>query len=183
MAFCSTCGIPFKPMRRGMCENDYRRWLRSTRPKKPRTPTPISQRLLSKMDKHGPVSDRRPDLGPCWVWIGSYEGTGYGKIWDNVRQKLIPAHRASYETYVGEIPDGHEVDHLCFNKGCVNPDHLEAVTPVVNVQRAAAYRQYVTKTHCSKGHIYDEANTRYYTCPSGRTSRYCRACDRGRRHR
>jgi hypothetical protein len=69
----------------------------------------------------------------CWLWCGSTDTSGYGKIL--VRRKLIPAHRLAYEYYVGPIPAGLEIDHLCRVRHCVNPDHLEAVTHRENLMR------------------------------------------------
>src|SRR6188474_2118304 len=61
----------------------------------------------------------------CWEWIGSITKCGYGVIWN---QKLIYAHRLSYEFFKGPIPNGKQMDHLCRHRHCVNPAHLEAVT-------------------------------------------------------
>lgn len=81
-------------------------------------------------------SDESP--GGCWLWNKSTV-TGYGQIWvgsrvDGSRRRVL-AHRASYETFVGPVPEGMEVDHLCFNRLCINPAHLEPVTPKENVRR------------------------------------------------
>lgn len=85
------------------------------------------------------------------------------------------AHRYAYEHFIGPIPEGLQVDHLCRVRNCVNPDHLEAVTCRENVLRgdgvAAANAR---ATHCPQGHAYDEANT--YTWTNG--GRHCRACAR-----
>jgi len=71
---------------------------------------------------------------------------------DGVRVRRL-AHRLAYETWVGPIPDGHVVDHLCFNKGCIEPTHLEAVTQRENVQRAIAhYPDRPVRTHSKRGH-------------------------------
>lgn len=154
-----------------MCESDYRKQLTSEKPKKP-VPT-FAERLLAKV--------RVAESG-CWEWTASHVGsTGYGKI-VNMNKTLMPAHRASYQLFVGPIPDGLEIDHLCRNPSCVNPEHLEPVTGRENKIRAMPYR--VTgnekKTHCPQGHPYDEENTRLYTAPTGYTGRNCRACSRAR---
>lgn len=70
----------------------------------------------------------------CWKWLGYINPSGYGYF--SVRHKLIYAHRWSYEYFVGEIPEGYQIDHLCLNKHCVNPEHLEAVTQSENTIRA-----------------------------------------------
>lgn len=69
---------------------------------------------------------------PCWVWNWSVKPSGYG------RYKNTQAHRYYYEKYVGLVPDEHQIDHLCQNRVCVNPEHLEAVSPYVNTDRSRA---------------------------------------------
>ena len=78
----------------------------------------------------------------CWLWIAARDrraSTPYGKIsiWCVFRQRPIKrqAHIVAYETFVGPIPDGHEIDHKCRNGYCINPAHLQAVDPSVNKAR------------------------------------------------
>lgn len=106
----------------------------------------------------------------CWVWIASRTSGGYGKAWRAGRTVL--AHRLAYETTHGPIPSGMQLDHLCRNRACVNPSHLEPVTARVNTLRGTSgAAQNAVKTHCPQGHAYDETNT-------GRNagSRYCKPC-------
>jgi len=108
----------------------------------------------------------------CWNWIAGQVGrSGYGAF------RKSRAHRVAYEMFRGPIPTGLEIDHLCRNRKCVNPWHLEAVTRLINVRRGLAPKvagQFNrNKTHCPRGHPYDDENTRIY---QGR--RQCRACDR-----
>lgn len=114
----------------------------------------------------------------CWIWIGA-KWARYGKFY--VRPKRHSAHRWGYEALVGPIPDGLELDHLCRNLLCVNPDHLEPVTHEENVRRgivgAVNRARQRAVTHCPKGHPYNEQNTYY----AARGSRNCRVCGRERR--
>ena len=107
----------------------------------------------------------------CWHWMGSKFPTGYGRF--KVGGKVCYAHRFSYELFVGPIPDGLSIDHLCRNHPCVNPGHLEPVTHRVNVLRGCAPTAHnAAKTHCPKGHAYDLFNT-YVNRQGGRS---CKAC-------
>jgi hypothetical protein len=78
----------------------------------------------------------------CWVWAGRLSPNGYGRF-----GRGTPAHRWSWEFFRGEIPTGLHLDHLCRNKACVNPEHLDPVTQAENNRRAAA-----SQTHCHEGH-------------------------------
>jgi len=114
----------------------------------------------------------------CWEWTASKDSNGYG--WFYANGKTGRAHRFSYEVLVGTIPIGLEIDHLCRNTSCVNPDHLEAVTRQENTKRGLAGKVngdiQRAKTHCPKGHPYDELNT--YHRPDG--GRDCKMCLRTR---
>lgn len=99
----------------------------------------------------------------CWTWTAATAGKGYGKYSVKVHNKwTYPyAHRYSWELLVGPIPEGMTLDHLCKNRLCVNPDHLEVVTRGENTLRGASPpAKNLLKTHCPKGHEYSEENTR-----------------------
>jgi len=114
----------------------------------------------------------------CWLWLGKIERNGYGRFWYNGR--CVFAHRFAYEDAKGPIPEGLSIDHLCRNRGCVNPSHLEAVTNRVNLLRGEGITaQLAAKTHCTKGHPFDLLNTAI----NRRGARVCIQCrrERGRR--
>jgi hypothetical protein len=110
----------------------------------------------------------------CWLWTGGCIPSGYAHFWLN--GKTIKAYHFSLEYFRGQIiPDGLEPDHLCRNKSCVNPWHLELVTPQINSQRGGAGDNQLRKTHCPQGHPYDDENT--YHRPD-RPQRNCKICKR-----
>lgn len=108
------------------------------------------------------VAPMMDDRG-CWEWVGNITG-GYGQF--SVDARPTVAHRVAYELLVGPIPRGLEVDHLCFNKTCVNPQHLEPVTRHENLKRRSARRML-----CKYGHPLEQQVTH----PEWR---FCRTCAR-----
>lgn len=119
--------------------------------------------IFSKVDKKGEDD--------CWLWLGARSAEGYGRI--RINRHYYWVHRWIYEKLRGPIPIGFQIDHLCHVTLCVNPNHLEAVTPRENVLRSTSTAaKNAKKTHCPRGHEYTEQNTR----TSSARKRYCRAC-------
>jgi hypothetical protein len=138
--------------------------------------TPIEERFWAAVDKNGPWPERTDLEGRCWVWTRALTN-GYGHIQERGTRRNVPAHRLSYELHGGTLVDELEIDHLCRNRACVNPAHLEQVTNTVNVLRGEGpAAQNARKTHCKYGHPFAGENLRL--TPDGK--RQCRTCLRAR---
>lgn len=123
-----------------------------------------------------------PDTG-CWNWTGTRHREGYGQSTKpGSAKKQMLAHRLSYEAHVGPIADGMVIDHLCENRLCVNPDHMEVVMNGTNVYRGNSWAgKNMRKTHCVRGHEFTPENTRIVRRSNGSGEyRECRACRRNR---
>lgn len=133
-------------------------------------------RAVAKMpDRAIPPMDRllaRISVRPDGCWIANLPDNGHGYKYLSSRGRKIYAHRLIYEFYFGAIPDGYAVDHLCSNRACCCPAHLEAVTQAENSRRAG-----LRKTHCANGHPRTEANI-YVRKDNG--GKQCSACQRQR---
>ena len=108
----------------------------------------------------------------CWEWVGPKDRDGYGKAHSEGR--TLVAHRAAYEVLVGPIPAGLTLDHLCRNRACINPTHLEPVTLLENVNRSPL-RRFNVETHCAQGHEYTDKSMRIRS-DNGRIRRICLVC-------
>jgi hypothetical protein len=122
----------------------------------------------------------------CWEWTATRNMRGgfggYGMFWDG--RTMVYAHRWAYGHWVGSA-DGLDVDHLCRNRGCVNPQHLEAVDHRENILRGEGLAaEAARRDHCVHGHAYTPRNTYIRKHPDGRfKQRICRACKRESYHR
>lgn len=115
----------------------------------------------------------------CWIWLGIQDGRGYGRF--SLKHKFYKAHRICFELVNGSIDNSLTLDHLCRNRLCVNPQHLEQVTQRENIMRSPIAPAAINsrKTHCANGHEFTPENTyinthsdRRYTTPK----RMCRTC-------
>lgn len=160
--FCVVDGCD-RPMKsNGVCGTHYWRLRRGKdllAPVRIHVRGTLEERLWAQIDK----------TESCWNWTGKQvSADGYGRIALGGRgSKRVAAHRVAYEFLVGPIPDGLEMDHLCRNRACCNPAHLEPVTLQENQRRRVA-----AMTHCKWGHSLEDA----MSPPSLRGGRRCRVC-------
>jgi hypothetical protein len=144
-------------LRYGMCERHYRRVKATGSPAPAVAPT----------FKRYTVTDTG-----CREWAGGLYPNGYGKLGAEINGTTL-AHIAFYVEACGPVPDGLELDHLCRNRACVNPDHLEPVTRSVNIQRGVAARLAERGGRCVHGHDLTEPDA-WHVERSG--ARYCKEC-------
>ena len=163
-ATCSIDGCNRRAKARGWCMKHYKRWYLHGNPQYVAPPVDRGALFWAKVDKSDPEG--------CWLWTGALSD-GYGSFGiEGHRTK--GAHRYAYETLVGPVPSGLQLDHLCRVRNCVNPDHLEPVTQRENLLRSeGAAARNARKTHCENGHPFDDENT-----SSTNGKRRCRACGR-----
>lgn len=165
-AICSIEGCDTSPtVGRGWCRRHYQRWWKNGDPEFVATnvrhgplPTPAIDRFQERY-----VEDERG----CWIWQKRLDKDGYGAI--VIDRMRFRAHRFAYEWFVGPVPVGLVLDHLCRVTSCVNPHHLEPVTSGENTRRGVNH--HASRTHCPQGHPYEGANL----IIDG-TSRKCRTC-------
>lgn len=125
----------------------------------------VVERLLKKID--------RTDNG-CWIWTGAMQSNGYGTA--VVGYKQTTAHRHIYQATFGGLSKDLQLDHLCRNRACVNPNHLEPVSQRENILRGNGVAAINSKkTVCKNGHQYNEHNT-YQRIRNGRPERDCKVC-------
>ena len=148
---------------RGLCSRHYQRMLTTGSPTGTLRPS-AEARFMAKVVKVP---------SGCWLWSASRDGDGYGMFSGRPDGGSIRAHIWAYEYHIGPVPIGHQLDHLCRKRSCVNPAHLEPVTPRENALRGdTVYAINAAKSTCKRGHEFTDENT-YITSGGGRS---CRAC-------
>ena len=154
---------------RGLCTRHYQRYLSTGSPTGTLRPAP-EDRFWRKVDKSSPRG--------CWEWLGSQDGQGYGLF--SLHGVTKRAHRFAYLSLVGPIPAGLVIDHLCRNRLCVNPEHMEPVTNQENLRRGQGHDvSQGRRNTCPAGHTYSPENT--YINPRG--AKCCRTCSAAARKR
>jgi len=133
---------------------------------------PWPERFWANVNRSAPAS--------CWEWQAHRSRDGYGRLRAQApgsgEARMVSAHRVAYELSVGPVPEGLQLDHLCRNRACCNPAHLEPVTCQDNVRRGISPpAAHAAQAECINGHPFDEANTYFWRA---RRSRACRACGR-----
>lgn len=139
---------------------------------------PLEERFWEKVEKQterGTFWDGTP-CSPCWLWTGCVQD-GYGRFNPGKGLRVFRAHTYAYIQAKGPIPEGLELDHLCRNRNCCNPDHLEAVTRQVNFIRGSNPTAQRTRANvCKNGHEMTPENTYARKGGGGREGRRCRQC-------
>jgi hypothetical protein len=163
---CSVPGCERTRMARELCPLHYNRWRRTGSTEK-RKQEPPMERFMKKTKR----------LGGCLQWQGALDAYGYGIFW--FEGKSVRAHRWAYIQKFGPVAEDRVMDHLCRNRWCVNPDHLEPAGNIENFRRGWGYRlQNGMTDRCIHGHEYTPENT--YVRPS--TGHWqCRTCIRARK--
>ena len=168
---------------RGLCGKHYQRWQKHG---DPLTVQHIQgddeARFWSHVDKDGPVPERKPELGPCWLWTGCVNHRGYGRFSipdGSGGHREVPAARWICDFTHGVMAVKEEPDHLCLNTSCVNLAHLEVVTQRENILRSSGPAAINSrKTHCIHGHEFTPGNTYIHVKRDGSVRRSCRTCMR-----
>jgi len=135
-----------------------------------RSSKPVWERVLAKV-----VDDAETS---CWIFTGGVNSAGYGQI-STSANSMATAHRIVFEHFIGPIPDGMDLDHLCRVRRCVNPTHLEPVTRGENLGRGNHPNMVTRRTGiCQRGHDLSVVGVNIRVRASGTTKRSCAACAR-----
>lgn len=165
-ARCKEEGCGNVAQRRGICTRHYQIWRDENPDLMVTRGLTCAERFMLYVDKDAPDG--------CWQWLRTLKETGYGIYWGSIAdepRKSWSAHRYSYTLAHGPIPAGLVLDHLCRNRGCVNPDHLEAVTSQVNQLRGARNRN--ANGRCKYGHDLTAEDGYHYTIRGWRVCKRC----------
>lgn len=139
-----------------------------------------SAELRSEFERQLVAHTDASDPTGCWLWTGGQNGEGYGLTGFRVNGRQVGAHRLSYLLRVGPIPDGHQIDHLCRVRHCLNPAHLEAVTQGENLRRGNSPAMIARRTNiCQRGHDLSQPGVAYVRSNGTRVCRPCRALVEG----
>lgn len=171
MTPCAIEGCSKPACKRGWCEGHYWRWRNHGTP---------GETLLKSRTPDDRRYDKPHGESGCWIWNGRVNDKGYAAL--RVAGKFWAAHRWYYTQAKGPIPEGLEIDHLCRNPSCVNPEHLEPVTQLENLARSRNPASIALRFDtCIHGHPLTEDNV--YRQPKWPNKRRCRTCIRAARSR
>lgn len=170
---CSVEGCESPSRARGWCPKHWKRWKAHGDPTYLKVASHV--RGGSNEERFWPKVE---PTGFCWIWKGSLgrHGHGYFNLGADENRRGVAAHKFAYETLVGIVPDGLELDHLCRNPPCVNPDHLEPVTHAENLRRGFAPSNVINRRQvCGEGHDISKPEQVYVTKSGRRTCKKCTA--------
>lgn len=138
----------------------------------------VEARFWSKVNFDGPLPERAPELGPCWLWAAQRDKDGYGRFRPGGKANSLPAHRIAFALFYGWWPPEH-TDHLCDTPACIHPLHLKAATARENVLRSRGLAAVnAAKTECKRGHPLAGGNLHLKVNKRGNVSRRCQRCHR-----